>query len=103
MENEDFSPLRPLVDWLSSNGYRTVSKTAKNYTDSEGRRKIRGNMEIELAIDAMELGPQLDHAVLFSGDGDFRPLVDALQHRGVRVSVVSTIRGQTPMARDARR
>ena len=103
LENEDFSPLRPLVDWLSYNGYRTVTKTAKEYTDSEGRRKIKGNMEIELTIDAMELAPRLDHAVLFSGDGDFSPLVDALQRQGVRVSVVSTIRGQTPMASDALR
>ena len=68
-----------------------------------GRRKIKGNMEIELAIDAMELAPRLDHAVLFSGDGDFSPLVDALQRQGVRVSVVSTIRGRTPMASDALR
>ena len=103
LENEDFSPLRPLVDWLSYNGYRTVTKIAKEYTDSEGRRKIKGNMEIELAIDAMELAPRLDHAVLFSGDGDFSPLVDALQRQGVRVSIVSTIRGQTPMASDALR
>ena len=103
LENEDFSPLRPLVDWLSYNGYRTVTKTAKDYTDSEGRRKIKGNMEIELAIDAMELAPRLDHAVLFSGDGDYCPLVDALQRQGVRVSVVSTIRGQTPMASDGLR
>ena len=103
LENEDFSPLRPLVDWLSYNGYRTVTKIAKEYTDSEGRRKIKGNMAIELAIDAMELAPRLDHAVLFSGDGDFSPLVDALQRQGVRVSIVSTIRGQTPMASDALR
>lgn len=103
LENENFSPLRPLVDWLSYNGYRTVTKTAKEYTGSEGRRKIKGNMEIELAIDAMELAPRLDHAVLFSGDGDFSPLVDALQRQGVRVSVVSMIRGQTPMASDALR
>ena len=103
LDSEDFSPLRPLVDWLSYNGYRTVTKTAKDYTDSEGRRKIKGNMEIELAINAMELAPRLDHAVLFSGDGDYCPLVDALQRRGVRVSVVSTIRGQTPMISDALR
>ena len=103
LENEDFSPLRPLVDWLSYNGYCTVTKTAKDFTDSEGRRKIKGNMEIELAIDAMELAPRLDHAILFSGDGDYCPLVDALQRQGVRVSVVSTIRGQTPMVSDGLR
>lgn len=100
LENDEFSPIRPLVDWLSYNGYRMVTKTAKEYTDSEGRRKIKGNMDIELAIDAMELAPRLDHAVLFSGDGDFRPLIESLQRQGVRVSVVSTIRGQKPMASD---
>lgn len=100
IDNEDFSPLRPLVDWLSYNGYRTVTKTAKEYTDGEGRRKIKGNMDIELTIDAMELAPHLDHAVLFSGDGDFCPLVNALQRQGVRVSIVSTIRGQSPIASD---
>ena len=100
LEDEEFSPIRPLVDWLSYNGYRMVTKTAKEYTDSEGRRKVKGNMDIELTIDAMELAPRLDHAVLFSGDGDFRPLVESLQRQGVRVSVVSTIRSQKPMASD---
>jgi uncharacterized LabA/DUF88 family protein len=100
LENEEFSPIRPLVDWLSYNGYRIVTKTAKEYTDSEGRRKIKGNMDIELAINAMEVAPRIDHAVLFSGDGDFCPLVQSLQRQGVRVSVVSTIRSQKPMASD---
>lgn len=100
VENEEFSPIKPLVDWLSYNGYRLITKTAKEYTDSDGRRKIKGNMDIELTINAMELASRIDHAVLFSGDGDFRPLVEGLQRKGVRVSVVSTIRGQTPMASD---
>jgi len=100
LENEEFTPMRPLVDWLSYNGYRLVTKTAKEYIDADGRRKIKGNMDIELSINAMELAPRLDHAVLFTGDGDFRPLVESLQRQGVRVSIVSTIRGQTPMASD---
>lgn len=100
LEGEEYSPIRPLVDWLQYNGFNLVTKPAKEYTDSMGRRKIKGNMDIELCIDAMELAPRMDHAVLFSGDGDFRPLIEALQRQGVRVSVVSTIRSQPPMMAD---
>ncbi len=100
MENEEYSPIRPLVDWLDYNGYSLITKPAKEYTDSAGRRKIKGNMDIELAVDAMELAPYIDHLVIFSGDGDFRSLVEALQRKGKRVSVVSTIRSQPPMIAD---
>lgn len=100
IEGEEYSPLRPLVDWLQYNGYCLVTKPAKEYTDALGRRKIKGNMDIELAVDAMQLAPRLDHAVLFSGDGDFRPLVEALQQAGLRVTVVSTVRSQPPMISD---
>lgn len=100
LESEEYSPIRPLVDWLHYNGFTLVTKPAKEYTDASGRRKVKGNMDIELTVDAMELAPRIDHAVLFSGDGDFRPLVEALQRAGVRVSVVSTIRSQPPMIAD---
>ena len=100
LENEEYSPIRPLVDWLHYNGYSMVTKPAKEFTDSQGRRKVKGNMDIELAVDAMELAPHVDHVVIFSGDGDFRPLVESLQRQGVRVSVVSTIRSQPPMIAD---
>ena len=100
LENEEYSPIRPLVDWLHYNGFTMVTKPAKEYTDSMGRRKVKGNMDIELAVDAMELAPHVDHMVIFSGDGDFRPLVEALQRKGVRISVVSTIRSQPPMIAD---
>jgi uncharacterized LabA/DUF88 family protein len=100
LENDDYSPLRPLVDWLNYNGFTMVTKTAKEFTDSQGRRKIKGNMDIELTVDAMEIAEHVDHIVLFSGDGDFRPLVEALQRKGCRVSVVSTIRSQPPMIAD---
>jgi len=100
MENEEYSPIRPLVDWLDYNGYSLITKPAKEYTDSAGRRKIKGNMDIELAVDAMEIAPYIDHLVIFSGDGDFRSLVEALQRKGKRVSVVSTIRSQPPMIAD---
>ena len=100
LESEEYSPIRPLVDWLNYNGFTMVTKPAKEYTDSMGRRKVKGNMDIELAVDAMEIAPHLDHIVIFSGDGDFRPLVESLQRQGVRVSVVSTIRSQPPMISD---
>ncbi len=100
IENEEYSPIRPLVDWLDYNGFTLVTKPAKEFTDSSGRRKIKGNMDIELAVDAMEMADHVEHIVLFSGDGDFRPLVAALQRKGVRVSVVSTIRSQPPMIAD---
>ena len=100
LENDEYSPIRPLVDWLNYNGFTMVTKPAKEYTDSMGRRKVKGNMDIELCVDAMELAPHVDHIVLFSGDGDYRPLVESLQRKGVRVSVVSTIRSQPPMISD---
>ena len=100
LENDDYSPIRPLVDWLNYNGYTMVTKPAKEFIDSQGRRKVKGNMDIELAVNAMELAPHIDHMVIFSGDGDFRPLVESLQRQGVRVSVVSTIRSQPPMIAD---
>jgi uncharacterized LabA/DUF88 family protein len=100
IEDQEYSSIRPLVDWLDYNGYRVRTKPAKEFTDSLGRRKIKGNMDIELTVDAMELAPYLDHAVLFSGDGDFRPLVESLQRRGLKVSVVSTIQTQPAMVAD---
>ena len=100
IENDDYSPIRPLVDWLNYNGFMMVTKPAKEYTDASGRRKIKGNMEIVLTVDALEIAPHVDHIVLFSGDGDYRPLVEALQRKGVRVSVVSTVRSSPPMVAD---
>jgi uncharacterized LabA/DUF88 family protein len=100
IEDQEYSPIRPLVDWLDYNGYTMVTKPTKEFTDATGRRKIKGNMDIELAIDVMEMAQHLDHVVLFSGDGDFRRLVEAVQRKGVRVTVVSTVRSQPPMVAD---
>ncbi len=100
LEDQEYSPIRPLVDWLDYNGYTLVTKPAKEFTDSAGRRKIKGNMDIELAVDMMEIVDRVDHVVLFSGDGDFRSLIEAVQRRGVRASVVSSIRTQPPMIAD---
>src|ERR671924_293411 len=100
VEDQEYSPIRPLVDWLDYNGYTMVTKPTKEFTDSQGRRKIKGNMDIELAIDVLEMAQHLDQVVLFSGDGDFRRLVEAVQRKGVRVSVVSTIKSSPPMVAD---
>ncbi|MBZ0161361.1 MAG: NYN domain-containing protein [Notoacmeibacter sp.] len=100
VEDQEYSSIRPLIDWLDYNGYKLVTKPAKEFTDSAGRRKIKGNMDIELAIDALELADVVDHYVIFSGDGDFRTLVEALQRRGRKVSVVSTMSSQPPMISD---
>ena len=100
IEDQEFSSIRPLVDWLDYNGFTVVTKATKEYVDSSGRRKVKGNMDIELAVDAMELAAHIDEMFLFSGDGDFRSLVEAVQRRGVRVTVVSTIASHPPMIAD---
>lgn len=100
VEDQDYSPLRPLVDWLDYNGYTMVTKQAKEYVDSQGRRKVKGNMDIELAIDLLEMAEKVDHIMLFSGDGDFKRLVETAQRKGVRVTVVSTIQSTPPMVSD---
>jgi uncharacterized LabA/DUF88 family protein len=99
-EDQEYSSIRPLIDWLDYNGYTVVTKPTKEFFDSTGRRKIKGNMDIELAIDVMELSDHVDHVVLFSGDGDFRSLVEAVQRKGRKVSVVSTLATQPPMIAD---
>ena len=103
IEDQEFSSVRPLVDWLDYNGYTVVTKSTKEFIDASGRRKVKGNMDIELAVDAMELAKHVDQIVLFSGDGDFRSLVEAVQRNGVRVTVVSTILSQPPMVADVLR
>ncbi len=100
LETEEYSPLKPLIDWLAYNGYTLITKPAKEFVDSTGRRRVKGNMDIELAIDMLELADKIDHAVLFSGDSDFRRLIEAVQRRGVRVSVISSVRSTPVMVAD---
>lgn len=100
IEDQEFSPIRPLVDWLDYNGYSVVTKPTREFTDAQGRRRIKGDMDIEIAVDMLEAAAHTDHLVLFSGDGDFAPLVEALQRKGARVSIVSTVRSNPPMAAD---
>jgi uncharacterized LabA/DUF88 family protein len=100
VDDAEYSSIRPLVDWLDYNGYSVVTKPTKEFVDSTGRRKVKGNMDIELAVTAMEMANYIDSMVLFSGDGDFRSLVEAVQRKGVRVSVVSTVSTQPAMVAD---
>jgi len=100
IEGEEFSPIKPLVDWLDYNGFTVVIKPVKRFTDAQGHTRTKGNMDIEIAVDMLEFAPHIDHAVLFSGDGDFRRLVQAVQAKGVRVTVVSTTKSQPPHIAD---
>ena len=100
LEDQEFSSIRPLVDWLEYNGYTVVTKAKKEFVDGSGHRKIKGNMDIELAVDAMELAAHVDEIVLFSGDGGFRSLVESVQRSGVRVTVISTVSSHPPMIAD---
>src|SRR6266567_3729856 len=93
IEDQEYSSIRPLIDWLDYNGYTVVTKAVKEFTDASGHRKMKGSMDIELA-------QHIDQMILFSGDGDFRRLVEAMQRRGVRVTVVSTIASHPPMIAD---
>ena len=99
-ENDDYSPLKPLLDWLDYNGFHVVTKAAKTFTDRDGRTRTKGDMDIEIALGMLELAPHLDHVLLFSGDGDFRAVVEAIQKQGVRVSVVSSMVGANSLLAD---
>ncbi|MEL6726947.1 MAG: NYN domain-containing protein [Pseudomonadota bacterium] len=99
-ETEDHNPVRPLVDWLSYNGFNTVVKNAKEYTDREGRRRFRGSMDIEIVTDMLEHAPMLDHMVLFAGNGDFRRAVEAAKAKGVRVTIISSVKSQPQVIAD---
>lgn len=99
-KTQDYSPLRPLVDWLDYNGYSMVTKPSREYADAQGRRRFKGSVDIELVVDMLVLAPKLDHIVLFTGNGDFRRAIEALQAQGVRVTVVSTVKSNPPMASD---
>jgi len=99
-DDEEFSPIRPTLDWLHYNGYHVVTKPVRSFFDAEGRRRMKGNMDIELAVDCMELVNDLTHYVIFSGDGDFTALVRALQRKGKVVTIVSTIASDPPVLSD---
>lgn len=92
--------LKQLVDWLDYNGYIVISKMAKEITRADGSVRVKGNMDVEIVVTALKLANFIDHIILATGDGDFVPLVRELQQRGTRVSVLSTIGGNSPIAAD---
>jgi uncharacterized LabA/DUF88 family protein len=101
VEDQEFSPLKKMIDWLDYNGFTIITKSAKEYTDhASGRKRIKGDMDVNITVDALRAADWLDHIILFSGDGDFCPLIKAIQDKGVRVSVVSTMQSSPPVASD---
>lgn len=100
LDHEDYSPIRPLIDWLDYNGFHVITKPAKSYTDRDGRNRVKGNMDIEMTIDMIQIAPHVDHILLFTGDGDFKAVVEAVQAKGVRVSVISTLKSRPAMLAD---
>ena len=100
LDHEDYSPIRPLIDWLDYNGFHVVTNPAKSYTDRDGRNRVKGNMDIEMTIDMLQIAPHVDHILLFTGDGDFKAVVEAVQAKGVRVSVISTLKSRPAMLAD---
>jgi len=87
------SPLRPMTTFLEHNGYTVVSKETKDYINHAGEKKRKGNMDCEIAVYATKYAEVVDEMVLFSGDGDFRCVVERVQELGTRVTVLSTLVG----------
>ncbi len=100
MEDLEYCSVRPLIDWLDYNGFTVITKPAKEFTDETGRRRIKGNIDIELTVGALEIAEHVDEVVLFSGDGNLRSLLMALQRRGTKITIVSTLAGAPPMVAD---
>ncbi len=100
-DEQEYSPIRPLVDWLAYNGYTVITKPTKEFVDPlTGNKRLKGNMDIEIAVGMLQMAPYYDHAVLFSGDGDFRSVVQAAQDLGKQVTVISTLKTNPPMIAD---
>lgn len=100
VEGDEHVAVRPLVDWMQYNGWNVVTKRAKTYVGEDGRSRTKGNIDVEIAVEAMKLAPTIAHAVLFTGNRDFVPLVAFLQERGTRFTVVSSMRTQPQMISD---
>lgn len=100
LNDQLYSPLRPLIDWLSYNGFIVVTRTMKAGQDSEQCRRLDHGIVVALAVDAIEISSRLDHVILFTGNGDFLRLVQLLQRRTVRTTVVGTVNGPSSMSSD---
>jgi uncharacterized LabA/DUF88 family protein len=100
-DDQEFSSLRPLIDWLDYNGFQITTKPMREFTDNSGqRRRVRPSLDVDLTVDAMTLADSINHLVLFSGDGNYLALVEALQKKGVKVTVVSSLKTTPSMVSD---
>lgn len=99
-DDPDHAGIKPLIDWLAYNGYVLVTKPAKEFVDQSGRKTLKGNMDMEMAVDILAMADSLDHVVLFTGDGDFRAVVEAVQKKGCRVTAISCTKTRPPLAAD---
>lgn len=100
-DDQEFSSLRPLIDWLDYNGFQITTKPMREFTDNNGqKRRVRPSLDVDLTVDAMTLGDSVNHIVLFSGDGQYLALVEALQRKGVKVTVVSSLKTTPSMVSD---
>jgi len=103
-DNNEYSPIKRIADWLDYNGYTVVSKPWRDFTNAEtGHRRIKGNMDMELALDMIKLADHVNHVVLFSGDGDFCRLLQEVQDKGVRVTVISSMKPRPSLIADSLR
>lgn len=99
-EDDEVISVKPLVDWLDYNGYMTVTKAARIYSNEDGTRRVKGSMNVEIAMMMAELAGIAEHIVLASGDADLIPAVKYVQQRGSRVSVISTLHSRPPCVSD---
>ena len=102
-DEDDDSPIIPLTDWLSYNGYSVVTKFVRSHVDPEGRKRVRGKIDVELSVDMLEIAPHVDHVVLVSGDGDFAYLLAALQRQGKKCTVISSVQSTQQICADSLR
>lgn len=87
------SPLRKMTTFLDHNGFNCITKETKTHVDHDGMQKRKGNMDCEIAIYATKYAEVVEEILLFSGDGDFRIVVERVQELGARVTVLSTLKG----------
>ncbi len=99
-EGDDYTPVKPLVDWLSYNGFRLVSKPLREFTEASGRRRTKGALTVEIAVEMLENSAFAEHLLLFSGDGELAYAVEAVQRRGCRVTVVSSVKPEAMTVSD---
>ena len=103
---DEENPLIKMTDWLSYNGYIVVKKQAStvNSNDSDEERIIKGNIDVDITVDMMLMAENVDTIILFSGDGDFIPVVEAVQRKyGVYVICVSSTKPVNIVSGELRR